>query len=567
MKKLLFVTAVLAAAVFVFVSLSLPPRRLGLTPPSDGTVAGIVHVHTNRSDGLSSPDEVAAAAARAGLKFLVFTDHGDATREPDPPAYRAGVLCLDGVEISTNDGHYIAIDMPAAPYPLAGDARDVVEDVRRLGGFGIAAHPDSPKPELQWTDWDAPFDGIELLNLDTSWRVLAAQPGLAPKRRLLAALFAYPFRGSETIANLVQSTSFAAERWVVAARERRVATLAGADAHAKLSLRSTDPGNSPFVLRIPGYETSFRVMSIHARLERPFAGNAASDAAVLVRAIRNGHLYTVIDGLAAPPSFVFTATNALGTVHEGDVLGLAGPVRLRIESNAPAGFVTIVRKGELPLATVPGTQTVAVDGGDGDGVFWAEIVAPDHSPPITWIRSNPIYVRRPEPVQTAAATARPAAESRPIFDGVNATGWHVEQDRTSVAALDVGQVTSGGELRFRFGLAGGDAVGQVVALSYDTPSGVLPSDRVTFSIRAERPMRISLQVRDAAADRWQRSVYIDATLRERTVSFAELMPVGVTRSLRPDLGSVRNLLFVVDTTNTKPGTSGRIWIRRAMLHR
>ena len=40
------------------------------------------------------------AAARAGLKFVVFTDHGDATRPPNPPTYRSGVLCLDGVEVS-----------------------------------------------------------------------------------------------------------------------------------------------------------------------------------------------------------------------------------------------------------------------------------------------------------------------------------------------------------------------------------------------------------------------------------------------------------------------------------
>ena len=62
-------------------------------------MAGTLHIHTNRSDGGAGPDEIAAAAARAGLKFIVFTDHGDATRKPDPPAYRSGVLCLDGVEI------------------------------------------------------------------------------------------------------------------------------------------------------------------------------------------------------------------------------------------------------------------------------------------------------------------------------------------------------------------------------------------------------------------------------------------------------------------------------------
>src|SRR2546426_4280648 len=39
--------------------------------------------------------------------------------------------------------------------PICGEARDVVEDVRRLGGFGIAAHPDSPKTELRWREWTA----------------------------------------------------------------------------------------------------------------------------------------------------------------------------------------------------------------------------------------------------------------------------------------------------------------------------------------------------------------------------------------------------------------------------
>src|ERR1700738_5100550 len=172
MKRLAVATAVLLAAFVIAVGVAIPPAHLRLANPSpDGSVAGILHIHTNRSDGQSGPEAIAAAAAPAGLRFVVFTDHGDATRTPDPPEYRSGVLCLDGVEISTAGGHYIALDMPAAPYPLAGEPRDVVEDVRRLGGFGIAAHPDSPKAQLEWGGWTTTFDGIELLNPDTAWRL------------------------------------------------------------------------------------------------------------------------------------------------------------------------------------------------------------------------------------------------------------------------------------------------------------------------------------------------------------------------------------------------------------
>ena len=80
------------------------------------------------------------------------------------------MLCIDGVEISTEFGHYVALGLPRTPYPLAGHPREVIEDVRRFGGFGIAAHPGSPNSELRWTDWDAPFDGLEWLNADSEWR-------------------------------------------------------------------------------------------------------------------------------------------------------------------------------------------------------------------------------------------------------------------------------------------------------------------------------------------------------------------------------------------------------------
>jgi len=163
-------------------------------------VRGLLHVHSRMSDGRGTLDEIAAAAARAGLQFLVVTDHGDGTRKPEPPSYRSGVLMIDAVEISTRDGHYLAIGLPQSPYPLGGAAADVVEDVRRLGGMGIAAHPDSPKNELRWADWIPRIDGFELINPDTSWRVKLRQPGWQVGWNVLTTLAAYPFRSPETIA-------------------------------------------------------------------------------------------------------------------------------------------------------------------------------------------------------------------------------------------------------------------------------------------------------------------------------------------------------------------------------
>jgi hypothetical protein len=74
----------------------------------------------------------------------------------------------------------------------------VLEDVHRLGGFGIAAHPDSPKAELQWRDWSLRVDGIEWLNVDSEWRDES-------RMALSRALLTYWFRPGETLASLLDS--------------------------------------------------------------------------------------------------------------------------------------------------------------------------------------------------------------------------------------------------------------------------------------------------------------------------------------------------------------------------
>jgi hypothetical protein len=568
LKRLALATAALVAAVAVLLALTLPPARRILPPAApDGTVAGVLHVHTTRSDGRGTPDAVAAAAARAGLRFVVFADHGNATRAPDPPVYRSGVLCIDAVEISTTGGHYLAIGLPGpAPYPLSGEPRDVVEDVRRLGGFGIAAHPNSPKPELHWSDWHAGVDGLEILNLDTAWRARAQWPGWRARFGLAAALLDYALRPAETIARLLPGTT-AVYEWAPIAKRRRVVLTAGADAHGGLALSGSDPGSGGWSIPLPGYEASFRAMSVHIRPDRPLAGNAAADAAVLLRGLRAGHLYVAVDGLATPPSFVLDATNQLGTVHAGDTLGLGGPVTLRVRSNAPAGFTTIVWDGTREVARRD-SNDFTVTAGDGPAVYWVEIRAADRSAPGLWLISNPVYVRAPE--MPAAVVPPPATARTPIFDGTTA-GWSIEHDPQSLAAVDVGPLVGGGsELRMRFGLGGAPPVAQYAALVRDMPGGVA-GDRLTFTARADQPMRVSVQVRAAKPGggeaRWQRSVYLDRFDQAHTVFFDDMRPIAGTATGAPPLDQIRGILFVVDLTNTPAGRSGRIWIKAPEIER
>jgi len=575
LKRFLTAAVALVAIAAGFAWLTFPPRRVALSASfPDGTISGVLHVHSTRSDGRGTVDEIARAAAGAGLKFVVVTDHGDGTRAPDPPSYRDGVLCLDAVEISTAGGHYIALGMTKAPYPLGGEARDVVEDVKRLGGFGIAAHPDSPKTELSWREWSAPFDAIEFVNLDTSWRQQIA-PAFQdrvtlPTRTLVRRMLSYPFRPAESIASLVQPTRIL-NQWAELASRRRVVVIGGADAHAQIGLKLADSAETgrPSI-PIPSYDSSFRAMSVRVRPERPLTGDAVSDAALVLAAIRAGHLYTAVDGVAGPPVFELTATNRTGTAREGDSLPAGGPVTLRVRSNAPPAFSTAIWNGAALLSGDHHEQDVSLTTPGGAGVYWVEIRSNGQSAGVPWITSNPIYIGMQEPLPVT--TRRPPSQRQPLLGTGARTMWRVEQDATSLAAVDLVAAanavngTIGSQARLRFGLSTGAPAGQYAALVVDLMNGLALSDRLTFAVRAEQPMRISVQLRSDRG-RWLRSVYVDTVDQERTVYFDDVRSVAGAGSDRPPRAEIRSILFVVDAVNTKPGTSGRVWVTEPRLER
>ena len=159
------------------------------------------------------------------------------------------------------------------------------------------------------------------------------------------------------------------------------------------SWRSADPVETRASLPIPSYDSSFRTMSVHPSPERAFTGEAAADAAIVVRAIRAGHLYTAVDGAATPSAFEFTAANARGTARAGDQLALGGPVSLHVRTNAPPEFSTSVWDGTTLVSGGHHEQEFSVTVPERPGVFWVEIRATGRLPAVPWITSNAIYVR------------------------------------------------------------------------------------------------------------------------------------------------------------------------------
>jgi hypothetical protein len=350
---------------------------------------------------------------------------------------------------------------------------------------------------------------------------------------------------------------------------RRLVGIAGVDAHARLELRAGDHGANTFALPIPGYESTFRALSVHVVPTEPLTGDAATDAGRIAGGVRQGQVYAAVNAWASPPRFEFTATSKKGVANSGGELQAGGMLTLRVRSNAPPAFRTSIRWDEgLLVADSPEREmSVAVDA--RPGVYRVEIRSPAHPAGPPWLISNPIYVRaapRPPPLKPPSSVAQ-----LPLFDGRTDAGWTTEHDATSLAVVEAVQMVAGFELRLRFGLSGGPVAGQYAGAVVETARGVAAYDRATLAIRAEQPMRVSVQVRaefeDAPPERWQRSIYVDTTSREHTVLFDDMRPVGPTRTEHPPLANVRALMFIVDTINTRPGASGRVWIKGVRLEK
>ena len=543
------------AAAAVAIAAWLPPATAKL--PEDDAIAepvrGAVHVHTRRSDGSGSVDQIAAAAGKAGLRFVILTDHGSGFRLPEPPSYRHGVLCIDAAEISTGQGHIVALGLWArTPYPLGGDARDVVEDVARLGGFSIAAHPASPTADLQWQDWELPVDGLEWLNADSEWRDEAPAS-------LARALLTYPFRKAETMAALLDRPVAVLERWDRLATRRRVVALAAADAHARMgALDRHNPYGDRSPLAIPGYEHVFRAFSI-ALPELQLTGEPDADARAVVDEIRAGRLYSTVDALARPARLAFDATSGGKRAGPGEELTPSEAVSLHVRTTAPRGArIDLLRDGTR-VASAEGTE-LRFDAPPARGAYRVEVHIPGTTVP--WILSNPVYVGGFEPVRSREAADVQA--SAVLYDnGPLASGWGIEKNAESEGVLDAVPTLDGRRLSLRYSLGGLITEGPYAAIVIPIDGKAATYDRLIFTTEAIAPMRLWLQFRVAMPEGeryWRRSVYVDASSREVSVPFEEMTSAGSARLTPEALSRAHALMFVVDAVHTALGTAGRVWI-------
>jgi len=288
---------------------------------------GCIHIHSRYSDGSAEPSRIVQFASRAGLDYIVLTDHN--TYQPQHEGWYGSTLLLVGEELHNPErphaNHYLALNAGADMLAHVDNTQGLIDAVRAGGGLGFIAHPFehsgemANEPEINWLDWDAAgYTGLELWNYMSEFKSYVTSPIMAllyafwPK---LAMTGPYP----ETLA-----------QWDALQAQRPVVAIAGVDAHAGVYHLG------PLARQVFSYEHLFRSLTTHVLLPAPWSGDAAADGQMLYAALGGGKAFLAYDGLAAAKGFAFNAQQGDKTYSLGDEFLAHGPVRLSVHSPAPA---------------------------------------------------------------------------------------------------------------------------------------------------------------------------------------------------------------------------------------
>jgi len=132
------------------------------------------HVHTDASyDAEGSVHEVLGYCHNSSLDAVAITDHDTtvAAREALEQQDRYDVTVVPGVEISTADGHLLALGVVDRP-PIGRSLAESVRWVRAEGGVAVVPHPfQVSRHGVRKRDF-VPCDGIEVFN---AWSMTGIQ--------------------------------------------------------------------------------------------------------------------------------------------------------------------------------------------------------------------------------------------------------------------------------------------------------------------------------------------------------------------------------------------------------
>ena len=345
--------------------------------------AGNLHIHSVYSDGTGLHSEIAAAAAIAGLDFVIVTDHN--VWVDGVEGYHDSVLLLVGEEVhdarlSPQSNHLLTYGAEAELVNYASEPQALIDEVNQRAGLCFLAHPfekGSPiSPDLApipWVNWAVNgYDGMEI------WNTMSEFKGLL--RGQLAALL-YAHAPSLAIKGPFRATL---RKWDQLLSEgRKVTAIGGADAHANTYHMG------PLERVVFPYSELFRWVNTHLLLKRRLSGDVETDKGLIYDALRAGRTWVGYDRPASTQGFRFHARSGANMATLGDELVRAAAVTFEVELPA-RGYVRLINNGQT-VARGRGRRLMFTTAEPGS--YRVEVRRWFRGLRRGWIYSSPIYVR------------------------------------------------------------------------------------------------------------------------------------------------------------------------------
>ena len=357
----------------------------GAYPVEDGVYryTGVIHVHSRYSDGSGTIEDIADAADKASIDFVILTDHSTMQPALDGNAgYYENALVIIGEEVNTSAGHLVALGVGRHVEQHGQDGLAALLDtIRTSGGMNIIAHPFGRRP---WEDWSLEsINGLEILNADSEWR----NDDLWEWFR---ALLWYPLFPQAALNSLVDRPEQSLNQLDLLSQRGHTVAIGSADAHARIPLWGD--GFIPF----PPYYTIFGWLRTYVNTDAPLSGDARADTEIILKAIQEGRCYTVVEGYGPSTNFSFKYVSSDTTVAMGGRTRFDSEGALQVTVRM-AGEVTIrLFKNGLPAIEV--NRQEAHFPVEGPGVYRVEVsqsrryLPTFDAQPRPWIFSNPIWV-------------------------------------------------------------------------------------------------------------------------------------------------------------------------------
>ena len=527
---------------------------------------GAVHVHTALSaDATGTVEEIAAAAARIGLDFVVLSEHTGAlgTAGRAKPGWVGSVLMLIGEEISTLDGHLLALGVPPHPYALGPQARQALDDVRALGGTSWVAHPGG---DAAWTAGLGSIAGVEAVSLS------GALDRLSAVQRFAAAL-TYPASPPAAALRALSVRSPALDLW-----SKRTSLSGAALPRPLVGIGAVDAHGAVGGLGVPSYDVALDTLTTVVWMDEPPRPGDADRAVAgrLLRRLQSGRVAIELSAAGRAPGLSFVATGSDNrTAYPGEtkLWGAAGWT-LEARLGAPGDYrVELLRDGLL----IGSSEGAALEiDAPGPGTYRVEVYRTTGPPgggrrgATPWIITNPIYLwpaaavsaadLRPAPLLAAAPAAVRSLLSEP--------GWAAESDARSASAM--APMVDGLLWNIRMPNEATAAAFSALAWRPEIAQDWRHTLGLTAGLSSEREWRIGFRVWTAGADGEQTWEFVVASApgASPTLSpwqrFRQIGSDGqVVRRERLDeeLAQVTGVAFVATPQRMRPGSEVRIEIR------